>query len=192
MSLNPSQTMGDINGGGGNGRLNSLFNSLNVKQLVSIVINSSVIFKSFSVAILLGYILSHQPSLNEYLSVVPGKLLPPNLYVWTLVTHSFVEYKFIELLADWFILLLFTKMLEPMWGRLECLRFYFIMTASVALTIALVYFTLFAFTFDELMLFNRYLISSIFISIFLYLYQIKILFNIDMCMDWAAFWAHSP
>lgn len=179
MSLNPSQPMGDTNGGGGgsgNGRLSSLVNSLNVKQLVSVVINSSVIFKSFSVAILLGYILSHQPSLNDYLSVVPGKLLPPNLYVWTLLTHSFVEYKFIELLADWFILLLFTKMLEPMWGRLECLRFYFIMTASVALTIAFVYFTLFALTFDELMLFNRYFSITLILDL-----KIFSLYSISLC-----------
>lgn len=137
------------------GRLSSLTNRLNLKQLVAILINSSVIFKSFSVAVLVGYALAHQSTINEYLSVVPGKLLPPNLYIWTLITHSFVEFRFVELLADWFILLLFTKMLEPMWGRLECVRFYFIMTASVAITVALVYFALFAITFDELLLFNR-------------------------------------
>lgn len=145
----------DSTGPGNTGRLTSLSNRLNLKQLVAILINSSVIFKSFSVAVLIGYILSHQSSLVDYLTVVPGKLLPPNLFVWTLVTHSFVELRFIEILADWFILLLFTKMLEPMWGRLECLRFYFIMTASVALTISLVYFVLFAITFNELLLFNR-------------------------------------
>lgn len=144
-------------GGGGlnNGRLTSLSNRLNLKQLVAIVINSSVIFKSFSVAVLVGYLLTHQPSVVDYLAVVPGKLLPPNMFVWTLVTHSFIELRFYELLADWFVLLLFTKMLEPMWGRLECLWFYFVMTASVAVTTALIYFILFAITFDELLLFNR-------------------------------------
>lgn len=139
----------------GGGRLTSLSNRLNLKQLLAIVINGSVIFKSFSVAVLLGYVLAHHSTVVDYLTVVPGKLLPPNLFLWTLVTHSFIELHFYELLADWFVLLLFTKMLEPMWGRLECLRFYFIMTASVALTTALVYFTLFAITFNELLLFNR-------------------------------------
>ena len=90
----------------------------------------------------------------QYLSVVPGKLLPPNFYAWTLVTHSFIEFRVYEVLADWFIILLYSKMLEPLWGPYECIIFYFVTTTLVAVSISFIYFIAYASTFNELLLFN--------------------------------------
>lgn len=143
--------------GASSGGLGGLLNRPLISQLAAVIVNSSVIFKTFCLAILVGYAVSFNKDLNEYTSAIPGKLLPPNLYVWTLLTHSFVEYRIIELLTDWFILLLYSKMLEPLWGTLECLRFYFLITSLVAITTALTYFCLFALTFNEQYLFNRYI-----------------------------------
>lgn len=136
------------------GKLSSIANSFSLNQLLSVAINSSVIVKSLCVGLLIGYLISFKTSVNQYLSVLPGKLLPPNFFLWTLVTHSFIEYHFIQVIVDWFIILLFSKMIEPLWGSVECVQFYFVVTVFVALSTAFVYFIAFACTFNELLLFN--------------------------------------
>lgn len=45
-------------------------------------------------------------------------------------------------------------MLEPLWGALECIKFYFIITILVAVSTAFFYFFAFAFSFQENLLFN--------------------------------------
>lgn len=74
--------------------------------------------------------------------------------MWTLVTHSFVETSFIFLLADWCVILLFSKMIEPLWGVQECVQFYFIITSLVALITSLYYYVVFALTNDEKVIFD--------------------------------------
>lgn len=135
-------------------KLTSLFNTASLKQLISFVLNSSLVVKSLCLCIFFGYILSFKQDVAKFLSVVPGKLLPPNYYIWSLITHSFIEYRIIELLADWFIILLYSKMLEPLWGTIECIQFFVIITILVALISSLVYLMAFAFTFNELLLFD--------------------------------------
>ncbi len=99
-----------------------------LSQLSSFALNSSTSVKIFCLCVLSGYLLSFNEVTVKYLSVLPGKLLPPNFYVWSLITHSFIETRIIELLADWFIILLYSKMIEPLWGVYECIQFYFIIT----------------------------------------------------------------
>jgi membrane associated rhomboid family serine protease len=135
-------------------KLTSIFNIASFKQLISFVLNSSLVVKSLCLCVCFGYVLSFKQDFAKLLSVVPGKLLPPNYYIWSLITHSFIEYRFIELIADWFIILLYSKMLEPLWGTIECIQFFFIITVLVALASSLVYLVAFAFTFNELLLFD--------------------------------------
>jgi len=135
-------------------KFSSVFSVVNLKQTLSVMRNSSLIVKSFCVCILVGYIISFKKESNQYLSVIPGNILPPNYYVWTLFTHSFIEYRLLELIFDWFIILTFTRMLEPLWGMYECVQFYFIITVLVALSTSFFYLTAFALTFDELLLFD--------------------------------------
>ncbi len=170
--------------GGSGGRLSgataALRRLLTARQLAAILAASSALFKGLTGAVLVGFVLARvlvgTPAMHELASVVPGRLLPPNLCVWTLVTHSFVETRLVELAADCFVLLLYTQMLEPMWGRLECLRFYFAMTAAVGLSLALVYFACFALTFDEHYLFNRYSSSLSWLTL---VYALGLVLRID-------------
>ena len=141
-------------GSGASRRMMNNFNAAAFHQSLAVILNSSVIFKAFCLALLVGYLATFKENATPYISVVPGKLLPPNFFLWTLVTHSFVEYRIIELITDWFIVLLFSKMLEPLWGTLECLQFYFIITITVAVSTAFFYFVAFAATFKEFLLFN--------------------------------------
>jgi membrane associated rhomboid family serine protease len=138
----------------GPGRIFNVFNKQALQQLLGVLLNSSVIFKVFCACVLIGYLASFKESLTPYVTVVPGRLLPPNFFLWTLFTHGFVEYRIIELITDWFIILLYSKMLEPLWGTIECLQFYFIITIAVAVSTAFFYLVAYAMTFQENMLFN--------------------------------------
>jgi membrane associated rhomboid family serine protease len=135
-------------------KLTSLINVISLKQSIIFLLNSSLVVKSLCFCVFIGYIISFQNDLAKLLSVVPGKLLPPNYYLWTLLTHSFIEFRLIELITDWFIILLFSKMIEPLWGTIECIQFYFIITVLVSLASSLVYLVAFACTFNELLLFD--------------------------------------
>ena len=100
------------------------------KQILAFGSDSSLSVKIFCILVLIGYLLSFNEYTVDYFAVIPGKLLPPNFHVWSLVTHSFVETRFIFLLADWCVIVLYSKMIEPLWGVQECVQFYFIITVS--------------------------------------------------------------
>jgi membrane associated rhomboid family serine protease len=128
-----------------------------LKQSLSVIITSSIIVKALCVCCFLGYIFSYYESLMSFFSIVPGLLLPPRFHLWTLITYSFMEDSFFDLFVDWFTILLFSKMLEPLWGTIECIQFYFIVTISVAISTVGIYYVAFALSFNELFLFNIYI-----------------------------------
>ncbi len=107
------------------------FINLVSSQVLAFASNSSLSVKIFCLLVLIGYLISLNPITVDYLAVVPGKLLPPNFHIWSLITHSFIETRFIFLLADWCVILLYSKMIEPLWGVQECVQFYFIITVSL-------------------------------------------------------------
>lgn len=119
-------------------------------QLVEFVTNSSISVRIFCVCILFGYALSFKAAAFQFLACEPGKIT----HVWSLFTHSFIEISLLQLVADWFIIFLYSKMIEPLWGVYECIKFYFIITVIVAVSTSFFYFTLFALTFDEYFLFK--------------------------------------
>lgn len=123
-------------------------------QALSFLMSSSISVKIFCLVVLLGYLLSFKGVAFDYLSVIPGKLMPPNFHIWSLVTHSFIEVRFIELVADWFIILLYSRLIEPLWGVLECVLFYFVVTALTAISTSFFYYVLFALTFNEHYIFD--------------------------------------
>ena len=135
-------------------RLLNALNQVNLKQIQAVILSSSLIFKSFCAALLVGYLITFKENVTQYITVVPGNLLPPNFFLWTLFTHSFVEYRLIELVCDCFLILFYSKMLEPLWGTLECLRFYFLVTILVAISMFFFYLAAFALTFQESYLFS--------------------------------------
>jgi len=152
--LLPNQNPQVSQNGGLGSKLQSALNPNNGKQILSVLADSSTIVKSFCGLMLVGFLLSFNADAVRLLSVVPGKLMPPNYYLWTLVTSSFIEMHLVELIADMFILLLFSKMLEPLWGPLECCRFYFAVTVLCAVATTCCYIFSFAVTQHEAFLFD--------------------------------------
>jgi len=131
------------------------FNYKNIlSQIVEEVVNSSIIVKSLCAFILLGYLLSYAEHTFQVFCITPGKLLPPNFWLWTLITHSFLETRIFQALIDMIVILLYTKMLEPLWGTVECALFYFIVTISAGICTTFFYFALFALNFKEMFIFQ--------------------------------------
>lgn len=136
------------------GRPNSFISSNLISQSISFVTNSTISVKIFCALVFIGYVLSFKETAVVYLSVIPGKLLPPNFHIWSLITHSFLEVRFFHLVADYVIILLYSRMIEPLWGVYECVLFYFIITSLVAIFTSFYYYVVFAFTFKEYFLFD--------------------------------------
>ena len=51
--------------------------------------------------------------------MTPGYFYPPHFWLWTAVTHAFMEVHFWEVLVDLAVIALAGKLLEPLWGALE-------------------------------------------------------------------------
>jgi len=60
-------------------------------QASTVVGNSSIVVKFICAAIVVGYLISFSPQLILMLTVTPGHLIPPNFWIWTCVTHCFIE-----------------------------------------------------------------------------------------------------
>ena len=125
-----------------------------LKQIINFLLNSSVTFKTLCASLIIGYLLSFIDKSLLYLCVIPGKLMPPSFFLWTLITHSFIENEILQVILNMFVILLYCKMLEPLWGTTECIKFYFIITITVALEATLVLFMIYTVTFKEVLIFN--------------------------------------
>lgn len=118
---------------------------------------SSVVVKVVAVAVTIGYFLSYAKSVVPFLAVTPGYVLPPNFWVWTFVTHSFIEFHFWEVLADIAVLILCGKLLEPLWGALDMLIFLAVVNTGVALASSFLYIGIYLVTKNEEYLFETYI-----------------------------------
>lgn len=107
---------------------------------------SSIVVKVVAVAVTIGYFLSYAKSVVPFLAVTPGYVLPPNFWVWTFVTHSFIEFHFWEVLADIAVLILCGKLLEPLWGALDMLIFLAVVNTGVALASSFLYIGIYLVT----------------------------------------------
>lgn len=118
---------------------------------------SSIVVKVVAVAVTIGYFLSYAKSVVPFLAVTPGYVLPPNFWVWTFVTHSFIEFHFWEVLADIAVLILCGKLLEPLWGALDMLIFLAVVNTGVALASSFLYIGIYLVTKNEEYLFETYI-----------------------------------
>ena len=101
--------------------------------------NSSVVVKFVCVAVFSCYFLSFSESALRALTVTPGNVLPPNFWVWTYFTHSFIEVHIWVVIIDLLVIVLYGKLLEPLWGAFEMLVFYLVVNLSVAVFGTLTY-----------------------------------------------------
>ena len=61
-------------------------------QTISSIMNGLTIFvKCLCISLCVGYLLSFSRTALDVLTVSPGRLMPPNFWIWTILTHSVVE-----------------------------------------------------------------------------------------------------
>ena len=86
--------------------------------------------------------------------MTPGYFNPPHFWLWTAATHCFLEIHFWEVVVDIFTLVLVGKLIEPLWGALEMVTFFFIVNTGVAVLCAFFYYVLYMSTFNTELLFD--------------------------------------
>jgi len=123
-------------------------------ELSALVNTTSLSVKCICITVLCSYLLSYyEPAVNA-LSVTPGHLLPPSLWVWTLFTNPFLEIHLWEVIVDVVTVGLCGKLIEPLWGTKEMLCFFGIVNFSVAILSVSYYLFVYALTFDPSLLFD--------------------------------------
>ncbi|CAF5211862.1 unnamed protein product, partial [Rotaria magnacalcarata] len=125
------------------------------QQLQSAVLSSGLTTKLICLFCIIGYALSFSPQYVQVLAVIPGRVMPPNFWIWTFLTHSFIELHIWHTIIDIIVVFLYSKMIEPLWGTNELLRFYFIVTIPNAIVATCIYFIFYGLTFHEEYLFER-------------------------------------
>ena len=115
---------------------------------------SSLGIKAVCATVLVGYCLSFSQPAIEALSVTPGYFLPPHFYLWTALTHCYLEIHWWEVAVDLVTLILVGKLLEPLWGALEMITFFLVVNAGVGVVSAVFYYFLYMVTFNEQLLFQ--------------------------------------
>lgn len=123
-------------------------------QVSALINNTSVFVKAICIIIFSCYFLSYSETAVLTMSVTPGYFNPPHFWIWTALSHCFLEIHFWEVLVDIFTVVLVGKLIEPLWGALEMLTFFLIVNTGVAVLCAIFYYLLYMFTFNTDLLFN--------------------------------------
>ena len=126
-----------------------------VSELSSAMFNSNIFIKFISISLCIGYVLSFSHTVADLLSILPGNILPPNFTFWTIITYSFIESHIWMVACDLAILFLYEKLVSPLWGTLEMLRFYGIISVSVALLTTVTYLFVYLVTRNTDILFDN-------------------------------------
>ncbi|KAM8930476.1 transmembrane protein 115 [Pelodytes ibericus] len=134
-----------------------MLRSMHANSVLSMLSGSSVLVKCLWGAVLLFYLLSFWFSTERALSVTPGLLLPPNLWLWTLVTHGLVELHFWDVLANLLLTLGASRKLEPLWGAPELLLFYVVVSVAVGILSSLWFLSVYAATSGLYFLFSAHI-----------------------------------
>jgi len=116
--------------------------------------NTSLSVKVVCCVIFSAYFLSYSESAVLALSVTPGYFNPPHFWVWTAFSHCFLEIHAWEVLVDIVTLILVGKLIEPLWGALEMVTFFFVVNTGVAILCAFFYYLLYMATQDTQLLFQ--------------------------------------
>ncbi|KDP25719.1 hypothetical protein JCGZ_23940 [Jatropha curcas] len=100
--------------------------------------------KGLAVVLIAGHIVVQiVPPAVSYLALIPAKTIP---FAWNLITAGYIEQSIYGVVVSTLCLLIMGKLLEPVWGSKEFLKFIFIVNflTSVCvfiITIALYYIT---------------------------------------------------
>lgn len=120
-------------------------------------VTSSHIVKGTSLILILFYCLSFSGSAFDHLCVVPGYVLPPNFWVWTLLTHNFLQAHIIMVIIDICVVILSSKLLEPLWSYLQIGLFFVIVCSGSAILTAAMYMVMYYVTGNTDYLFETHI-----------------------------------
>jgi len=93
------------------------------------------------------------PSTSTYLALVPGRTLP---CVWNLVTAGFFTTNVVKLAFEVVSLLLLARLVEPMYGSKEFLKFLFIVDFSVCFMVFVAVYITYAATASGKLLYTEF------------------------------------
>ena len=127
------------------------------KQASTAIHGSSLFVKLLCILVCFGYAASFSDRAMFLFCVLPGNVLPPNCWIWTCFTHSFIEAHFWIVFCDIIVAYLYSKLLEPLWGGLEMLFFYAVITLTVAVLTTLTYLVVYLISQNTDFLFDNYI-----------------------------------
>ncbi|XP_053603212.1 transmembrane protein 115 [Plodia interpunctella] len=124
------------------------------QQFSALLGNTSPSVKFICVVVVIGYILSFSEVAVDVLSVTPGYLLPPSFQLWCTFTFWFLEIHLWEVVIDIITVGLCGKLIEPLWGQMEMIKFFFLTNFGVAFLTTFYYLVIFACTGQASYLFD--------------------------------------
>ena len=127
------------------------------QQFSAVLGNSSVVVKFVCLAVSVFYFVSFSETAVHYLTVTPGYVIPPNFWFWTYLTHSLIEVHIWCVIVDIGIVVLYGKLLEPLWGALEMLIFFLAVNTGVAVCSTMVYLGIYFLSRNEEYLFDLHI-----------------------------------
>ncbi|WVZ57005.1 hypothetical protein U9M48_007453 [Paspalum notatum var. saurae] len=103
--------------------------------------------KGLAVVLFLAHVLVQLfPSAATYLTLIPARTIP---FAWNLVTAGYIEQTIPGAIVSILGLLLFGKVLEPLWGAKELLKFIFIVNLSTSACVFVTTIMLYYITQEE-------------------------------------------
>ncbi|MEW5300231.1 MAG: hypothetical protein WDW38_003064 [Sanguina aurantia] len=93
------------------------------------------------------------PSSTSYLALVPGRTLP---CVWNLVTAGFLTTNVFKLIVEVAAVLLLVRLVEPLYGSREFLKFMFVLDFSICFMVFAGVYLVFAITSSGTLLYTEF------------------------------------
>lgn len=125
------------------------------QQTSALLVNTSTSVKIICVIIICGYLLSFSSEAIRSLSVTPAYIFPPSFQgLATIFTFCFIELYLWEVLLDIIIVGLYGKLIEPLWGQAEMMKFFVITNIGVAVLSSTYYLFVFVCTGQPELLFG--------------------------------------
>uniref|UniRef100_A0A0D9VU75 Peptidase S54 rhomboid domain-containing protein n=1 Tax=Leersia perrieri TaxID=77586 RepID=A0A0D9VU75_9ORYZ len=108
--------------------------------------------KGLAVILFLGHIVIRLfPSTVTYLALIPSRTIP---FAWNLVTSGYIEQTIPGVIVSIAGLLILGKVLEPLWGAKELLKFIFIVNLSTSVCVFVTAIGLYYITQQEIYLYT--------------------------------------
>lgn len=107
--------------------------------------------KGFAVVLVVGHVLVQLlPSVVAYLALIPARTIP---FAWNLITAGYIEQSIYGVVISVLGLLSMGKLLEPIWGSKEFLKFIFVVNFLTSICIFITAIALYYITVQEIYLY---------------------------------------